>query len=297
MLGNGVIGILSESSNIWERRAPLTPAHCARLLHSGKGKNGIQKIIVQPSTKRIYHDVQYEDVGCEVSDDLSECGLILGVKQPKLEMILPDRAYAFFSHTHKAQKENMPLDTLCDYELIVGDNGKRLLAFGKFAGRAGLIDFLHGLGKRYLSLGYSTPFLTLGASHMYPSLAAAKAAVISVGEEIAAQGLPPGLAPIVFVFVGSGNERYKSFASGSFKSALQIFFPFTFRLSRDRFLPFVPDRTQDPDRDISKLAASITPLMEVCALLLPIQATLVIQISGDSSSRLSLVPLPDLRRE
>lgn len=24
-------------------------------------------------------------------------------------MIFPDRAYAFFSHTHKAQKENMPL--------------------------------------------------------------------------------------------------------------------------------------------------------------------------------------------
>lgn len=24
-------------------------------------------------------------------------------------MILPDRAYAFFSHTHKAQRENMPL--------------------------------------------------------------------------------------------------------------------------------------------------------------------------------------------
>lgn len=27
----------------------------------------------------------------------------------QLEMILPDRAYGFFSHTHKAQKENMPL--------------------------------------------------------------------------------------------------------------------------------------------------------------------------------------------
>jgi len=27
----------------------------------------------------------------------------------QLDMILPDRAYAFFSHTHKAQKENMPL--------------------------------------------------------------------------------------------------------------------------------------------------------------------------------------------
>lgn len=57
----------------------------------------------------------------------------------------------------------------------------------------------------YLNLGYSTPFLSLGASHMYPSLAAAKAAVIAVGEEIATQGLPLGVSPIVFVFVGTGN--------------------------------------------------------------------------------------------
>lgn len=32
----------------------------------------------------------------------------------QLDMILPDTAYAFFSHTHKAQKENMPLlDKVC----------------------------------------------------------------------------------------------------------------------------------------------------------------------------------------
>ncbi|XP_057538815.1 alpha-aminoadipic semialdehyde synthase isoform X2 [Amaranthus tricolor] len=213
MHGNGVIGILSETCNKWERRAPLTPAHCARLLHSGKGKPNVTRIIVQPSTKRIYHDALYEEVGCEVSDDLSECGLIVGVKQPKLENILPERAYAFFSHTHKAQKENMPLldkilaerATLYDYELIVGDNGKRLLAFGNFAGRAGMVDFMHGLGQRYLSFGYSTPFLSLGSSYMYPSLASAKAAVISVGEEIATIGLPSGICPLVFVFTGNGN--------------------------------------------------------------------------------------------
>lgn len=35
-----------------------------------------------------------------------------------------------------------------DYELIVGNHGKRLLAFGNYAGRAGLIDFLSGLGQR-----------------------------------------------------------------------------------------------------------------------------------------------------
>ncbi|KAL6010490.1 hypothetical protein ACLOJK_000923 [Asimina triloba] len=95
--------------------------------------------------------------------------------------------------------------SLFDYELIVGDNGKRMIAFGKYAGRAGLIDFLRGLGERYLSLGYSTPFLSLGASYMYSSLAAAKAAVISVGEEIATLGLPSGISPIVFVFTGTGN--------------------------------------------------------------------------------------------
>ncbi|KAL1219562.1 Alpha-aminoadipic semialdehyde synthase [Cardamine amara subsp. amara] len=212
-LGNGVVGILAETVNKWERRTPLTPSHCARLLHCGKDRTGVSRIVVQPSAKRIHHDALYEDVGCEISDNLSDCGLILGIKQPEVEMILPERAYAFFSHTHKAQKENMPLldkilsdrVTLCDYELIIGDHGRRLLSFGKYAGRAGLVDFLHGLGQRYLSLGYSTPFLSLGSSYMYSSLAAAKAAVISVGEEIASQGLPLGICPLVFVFTGTGN--------------------------------------------------------------------------------------------
>lgn len=40
---------------------------------------------------------------------------------------------------------------------------------------------------------------------MYPSLAAAKAAVVSVGEEIATTGLPSEICPLVFVFTGSGN--------------------------------------------------------------------------------------------
>ncbi|CAN0918320.1 Alpha-aminoadipic semialdehyde synthase [Linum grandiflorum] len=209
MLGNGVIGILAESVNKWERRAPLTPSHCARLLNSG-----VARIIVQPSTKRIHHDALYQEVGCLISEDLSECGLIVGIKQPKLDIILPDRAYAFFSHTHKAQKENMPLldkilaerVTLYDYELIVKpETGKRKLAFGNYAGRAGLVDFLHGLGHRYLTLGYSTPFLSLGASYMYSSLASAKAAVISVAEDISTLGLPSGICPLVFIFTGSGN--------------------------------------------------------------------------------------------
>ncbi|CAI9760967.1 unnamed protein product [Fraxinus pennsylvanica] len=141
-------------------------------------KTGVTRIIVQPSTKRIHHDALYEDVGCDISEDLSKCGLILGIKQPKLDMILPDRVH--FSPILTRHKKKICLylirASLFDYELIVGDHGRRSLAFGKFAGRAGMIDFLRGLGQRYLNLGYSTPFLLLGVSYMYSSLAAAKAA-------------------------------------------------------------------------------------------------------------------------
>ena len=86
MLGNGVVGILSESVNKWERRVPLTPSLCAKLLHGGRDHTGVARIIVQPSTKRIHHDALYEDVGCEISEDLSPCGLILGIKQPKVSL-------------------------------------------------------------------------------------------------------------------------------------------------------------------------------------------------------------------
>jgi alpha-aminoadipic semialdehyde synthase len=54
LLGNGVVGILAETVNMWERRAILTPSHCGRLLlGGGKGRTGVNRIIVQPSTKRI----------------------------------------------------------------------------------------------------------------------------------------------------------------------------------------------------------------------------------------------------
>lgn len=84
--GNGILGIRREEHSKWERRAPLTPAHCARLLNFGRYGNGegVNRIIVQPCTKRIHSDLQYEEVGCEIAEDLSACGLVLGVKRPQV---------------------------------------------------------------------------------------------------------------------------------------------------------------------------------------------------------------------
>lgn len=39
------------------------------------------------------------------------------------------------------------------------EQGQRVVAFGKYAGKAGMINILHGLGLRLLALGHHTPFM------------------------------------------------------------------------------------------------------------------------------------------
>ena len=158
-------GIRREDKNKWERRVPLTPDHVRSLI----AQLGV-KVLVQPSNLRIFPDAAYVDAGADLTDDLSAADVILAVKEVPISLLLPRRTYLFFSHTIKAQAQNMPLldallekrIRLVDYECItVGGQrgGKRLVAFGRYAGIAGMVDFLRGLGERYLSLGYSTPFL------------------------------------------------------------------------------------------------------------------------------------------
>nr|XP_024367705.1 alpha-aminoadipic semialdehyde synthase-like isoform X2 [Physcomitrium patens]XP_024367706.1 alpha-aminoadipic semialdehyde synthase-like isoform X2 [Physcomitrium patens]XP_024367707.1 alpha-aminoadipic semialdehyde synthase-like isoform X2 [Physcomitrium patens]XP_024367708.1 alpha-aminoadipic semialdehyde synthase-like isoform X2 [Physcomitrium patens] len=94
--------------------------------------------------------------------------------------------------------------SLFDYELIK-DSNVRSVYFGQFAGYAGMIDGLRGLGEWLLSRGYSTPFLSIGSTYMYTSLSVAKQAVLAIGEEIKTSGLPPEICPLIFVFTGAGN--------------------------------------------------------------------------------------------
>ncbi len=48
---------------------------------------------------------------------------------------------------------------LIDYERMVDDTGRRVVAFGQYAGVAGMINIIHGLGLRLLALGHHTPFM------------------------------------------------------------------------------------------------------------------------------------------
>ena len=46
-----------------------------------------------------------------------------------------------------------------DYECLLNEKKQRLVAFGQYAGVAGMINILHGLGVRLLALGHNTPFI------------------------------------------------------------------------------------------------------------------------------------------
>lgn len=147
-----------------------------------------------------------------MQEDISDADVIIGVKQVPIDSLIPDKTYCFFSHTIKAQEDNMALlDTilernirLIDYEKMVQDN-QRVVAFGKYAGIAGFINILHGLGLRLLALGHHTPFMHIGPAHNYRNSGMAAQAIRDCGYEIALGMMPKSIGPLTFVFTGSGN--------------------------------------------------------------------------------------------
>ncbi|KAF7721008.1 hypothetical protein EC973_005558 [Apophysomyces ossiformis] len=205
------IGLRREDKSRWERRVALTPDAVERLIQ----QTGT-RVYVQPSTKRIFSDESYKKAGAIVTEDLSAADVILGIKEVPEASLIPGKTYLFFSHTHKGNQKNMPmlksiLDKdirLIDYELMKDETGKRLVAFGQFAGNAGMVDALHGMGQRFLGLGYSTPFMYMSMAHAYRSVASAKLAVRSVGNNIEDEGTPKDFGPLVYAFTGDGNVAH-----------------------------------------------------------------------------------------
>ncbi|KAJ8261843.1 hypothetical protein GJAV_G00159090 [Gymnothorax javanicus] len=202
-----VMAIRREDVNAWERRAPLAPRHVKEITNAGF------KVLVQPSNRRAIHDRYYEKAGAVIQEDISEASLIIGVKNMPKSKVIPKKTYAFFSHTIKAQPANMGLlddilkkeVRLLDYEKMVDANGFRIVAFGQWAGVAGMINILHGLGLRFLALGHHTPFMHIGMAHNYRNVSQAIQAVRDCGYEISLGLMPKSIGPLTFVFTGTGN--------------------------------------------------------------------------------------------
>ncbi|XP_039751118.1 alpha-aminoadipic semialdehyde synthase, mitochondrial [Pararge aegeria] len=202
-----VIAIRREDQSVWERRAPFSPSNVNRLV-----RNGV-RVIVQPSNRRAYPMQSYINAGAIIQEDISEASVIFGVKQTPIDLLIPNKTYCFFSHTIKAQEANMPmLDAilaknirLIDFEKLMDDAGNRVVAFGKYAGVAGMINILHGLGLRLLALGHHTPFMHVGPAHNYRNSSMARQVIRDAGYEVALGMMPKSLGPLTFVFTGSGN--------------------------------------------------------------------------------------------
>ena len=134
------IGITRERKSPSDRRVPLTPAQCALL----QEQYGIV-VVIEPSASRCFSDAEYRDAGLAIADNLKDCDVLLGVKEPKPEYLIPYKTYFLFSHTIKAQPYNRDLliafmekgIRLIDYEVLTDPSGSRVIAFGHFAGLVG----------------------------------------------------------------------------------------------------------------------------------------------------------------
>ena len=111
---------------------------------------------VESSDVRVFTDQEYRDAGFEVSEDVSDCEVFLGVKEVPIPALIPEKKYFFFSHTIKKQAYNRDLlrtilqknIELYDHEVVVKENNQRLIGFGRYAGLVGAYNCFRALGNR-----------------------------------------------------------------------------------------------------------------------------------------------------
>lgn len=145
------IGIIREGKNPPDHRVVLSPAQCKYLIGTFP-----VKIKVQPSKNRCFLDIEYEKEGILLSSDISDCDLLIGIKEVPVADLIAGKRYLFFSHTIKKQPSNKKLlQAICrqnieliDFELITDANNQRLIAFGEFAGMVGAHNALLTWGRR-----------------------------------------------------------------------------------------------------------------------------------------------------
>ena len=116
------VGILREGKTPPDKRVPLTPKQCIEV----EQKFPHVKIMVQPSPVRSFKDEEYANLGITLCEDVSDCDVLLGVKEVRLEDFIEGKKYLFFSHTIKKQEYNRKLlqsvlqknIQLIDYEVL-----------------------------------------------------------------------------------------------------------------------------------------------------------------------------------
>lgn len=146
------IGLIKEGKVPADNRVALTPAQC-KWIH--KNLDDIV-IAAQSSSHRCFTDKEYLLAGVDIRDDLSDCDVLLGIKEVPINDLIDGKTYLFFSHTKKKQPHNQKLMqailqkniTLIDYECLEHEDGQRIIGFGFFAGVVGAHNGIMAYGNR-----------------------------------------------------------------------------------------------------------------------------------------------------
>ena len=147
------IGLIKEGKVPVDRRVPIIPEQ-AREIHE---LHPDVTVFCQKSDIRCFKDQEYEKNGISLTDDISECDILLGVKEVPVDELIVNKTYFFFSHTIKKQEYNRDLlraileknIRLIDYECLTDLSGRRLIAFGRYAGIVGAYNGILTYGRRY----------------------------------------------------------------------------------------------------------------------------------------------------
>lgn len=146
------IGLIREGKNPPDKRVPFTPLQAEEI----EQRFPEVKLICQVSPIRCFQDDEYKALDITVVSDVSDCDILMGIKEVPVSNLIANKTYLFFSHTLKKQPYNKKLlqavlkknIRLIDYEALKDAQGNRLVAFGRFAGIVGAYNGLWTYGKR-----------------------------------------------------------------------------------------------------------------------------------------------------
>ncbi|TFY70293.1 hypothetical protein EVG20_g2710 [Dentipellis fragilis] len=203
--GQVTIGIRREDpARVWERRAPLTPSTVAELVERDGVRVLVQdcerRVFPIDEYKRAGAEVHPTLEPAHIVLGIKEPPLSTLITSPvpspdpaRANVYVP-RTHMMFSHTIKGQEYNMRLlsrflkdgdawagltkgkgkevegleSRLIDYELLTGEDGKRTVAFGWFAGVAGALEALAAMAHKHLEHGVASAFLYTPRPHTSP---------------------------------------------------------------------------------------------------------------------------------
>ena len=125
------LGILREGKVPRDRRVPFTPAQCRQIMEEFPHV----EVMVQSSDWRAFKDEEYTTAGIAITEDLSSCDILMGIKEVPKSDLIDGKTYLFFSHTIKKQPYNRPLlqklaekkIRMVDYECLVDRQGNRII--------------------------------------------------------------------------------------------------------------------------------------------------------------------------